>query len=308
MKISLITLQNCNCLKQGSLHRVTYFVSRPSRFGRKTIVSPSTGERPSVFYVLLSNKIADKKWQAGSSGCKTRGRQGTEILGPNVTCSQPVVIFQSNGVERSVIMYVKGYGWADVGGRRYRLRFVTAPWSMFSPFPSALCIWGLPVISLIPKVSMDTKNNLLTNRTQSRGRSVLFISRFPLPTTRQSIRRLPVIVPCAHTQLADSSILFYIIVIVIFFSSRRRCVHNFCKCDTNYCSHSFFLSVSSFLDDRLLQQASRCVGKNSRVPVCHCRCADDRAAGACHCFQLQLLLPQRDWSGRNAVTELQPCP
>ena len=55
-------------------------------------------------------------------------------------------------------------------------------------------------------------------------------------------------------------------------------------------------------------QASRCVGKNSRVLVCHCRRADDRAPGACHCFQLQLLLSQGDRPGRDAVTKFQPCP
>lgn len=55
-------------------------------------------------------------------------------------------------------------------------------------------------------------------------------------------------------------------------------------------------------------QASRCVGKNSRVLVCHCRRADDRAPGACHCFQLQLLLSQGDRPGRDAVAKFQPCP
>lgn len=55
-------------------------------------------------------------------------------------------------------------------------------------------------------------------------------------------------------------------------------------------------------------KASRCVGKNSRVLVCHCRRADDRAPGACHCFQLQLLLSQGDRPGRDAVTKFQPCP
>ena len=68
---------------------------------------------------------------------------------------------------------------------------------------------------------------------------------------------------------------------------------------------SIFFPFMFTMHDSMMQ-ASRCVGKNSGVLVCHCRCADDRAPSACHCFQLQLLLPQRDRPGRDAVSELQP--
>ena len=78
-------------------------------------------------------------------------------------------------------------------------------------------------------------------------------------------------------------------------------------------SSKWFLRCFSLYDVLILCifeniQASRCVGKNSRVLVCHCRRADDRAPGACHCFQLQLLLSQGDRPGRDAVTKFQPCP
>ena len=75
--------------------------------------------------------------------------------------------------------------------------------------------------------------------------------------------------------------------------------------------HFYVAFFSSWLILTLVSfilKASRCVGKNSRVLVCHCRRADDRAPGACHCFQLQLLLSQGDRPGRDAVAKFQPCP
>ena len=74
--------------------------------------------------------------------------------------------------------------------------------------------------------------------------------------------------------------------------------------------HLFVLPLRTFFFFFFFQpkQASRCVGEDSRLPVCHCRRADDRSPGPCHCFQLQLLLPQRDWPRGNAVAEFQPCP
>ena len=85
-----------------------------------------------------------------------------------------------------------------------------------------------------------------------------------------------------------------------FCSARRAFL-----CTLIYCI-AFFKFYFYFCLQNL--QASRCVGKNSRVLVCHCRRADDRTPGACHCFQLQLLLSQGDRPGRDAVTKFQPCP
>ena len=93
----------------------------------------------------------------------------------------------------------------------------------------------------------------------------------------------------------------------------------FAKSIINVLPSFFFLSISKqprvvWKHDTFrrvcvtIQQASRCVGKNSRVLVCHCRRVDNCATGACHCFQLQLLLSQRDRPGRDAVAKFQPCP
>ena len=100
-------------------------------------------------------------------------------------------------------------------------------------------------------------------------------------------------------------------------ASCTRCYFNIFKKSTSasyfQCRYFLFIIMTntdiifgSFFHKKI--QASRCVGKNSRVLVCHCRRADDRAPGACHCFQLQLLLSQGDRPGRDAVTKFQPCP
>lgn len=56
---------------------------------------------------------------------------------------------------------------------------------------------------------------------------------------------------------------------------------------------------------RCVLQAGGSLGEDCRFSVRHRRCADDRSARARHRLQLQLLLSSWDWSGGDAVAELQ---
>ena len=79
-------------------------------------------------------------------------------------------------------------------------------------------------------------------------------------------------------------ILFFFMLIFVFFPS----------------------SYSCFSPTPMLQAGGR-LGQDRWIALCDCWCADHCAARARHRFQLQLLLPPGNRSGRDAVAEFQSC-